>query len=191
MTRMMQAVLSETFRPLKRVEFDQLAAAGAFERERVELVRGVLVEMAPIGPDHDDVVEVLNELLMPALVGRARIRVRSSFAASDDSEPLPDLLLVEAHVPRGVHRHPSTALLAIEVAENSLRFDRKVKAALYAEAGVPEYWLIDLVHRAVEVYSRPVKGKYQRTSKHSGADVLRPRAFPDVEVPLARVFPPG
>ena len=112
-----------------------------------------------------------------------------SFAASDDSEPQPDLMIVDKQVPRGLHRHPGTALLAIEVAESSLRFDRKVKAALYAEAGIPEYWLFDVVHRLVEVYSRPVKGKYQRMSKHSGDDVLSPRAFPDVEVPLAKVFP--
>jgi len=188
---MMEAAISETLRPLKRVEFDRLAEAGVFEGERVELVRGVLVEMAPIGPDHDDVVEVLTEVFVPALKGRARVRVQSSFAASEDSEPQPDLLVVDKSVPRGVHEHPSQALLAIEVAESSLRFDREVKARVYAEAGIPEYWIFDVAHRSVEVYAVPVAGRYTEVRTVSADEMLSPRAFPDVAVPLGQVFPPA
>lgn len=184
---MMEPAISEALRPLSRQEYDRLVAMGLFENERVELVRGVVVEMAPIGADHCDVVEVLTELLVPALKGRARVRVQSSFAASDDSEPEPDVLVVDKAVPRGVHEHPASALLAIEVAESSQRFDRDVKARLYAEAGIPEYWIVDVVHRVVEVFREPSKGRYLEVSKHA-AGVLNPRAFPDVAVPLADLF---
>jgi Uma2 family endonuclease len=189
MARTMEQAISEALRPLKRVEFDQLANVGAFENERVELVRGVLVEMAPIGPDHCDVVELLNELLMPALKGRARVRVQLAFAASDESEPQPDILILGREVPRGVHRHPESALLAIEVAESSLKFDRTVKARLYAEAGIPEYWVFDVPHATVEIFTCLRDGKYREISRHSRSEVLRLSAFPDVEVPLAEVFP--
>jgi Uma2 family endonuclease len=191
MQSMMQAVVDEgqAVRRLTRAEFDQLVDAGAFMDERVELVRGVLVEMSPIGEDHCQAVEILNELFTPKLVGRARVRVQMALAASDESEPQPDMLIVHRKYKRGTGDHPAKAVLAIEVASSSLHYDRSVKAALYAESGVPEYWLVDVVHRAVEVYSRPVKGKYQRMTTHAGREVISPRAFPDVTVRVAALFP--
>ena len=105
----------ENFRPLRRAEFDKLVAAGAFDDERIELLDGVLVPMSPIGPPHSSAVDALTEILVVALQGRARVRVQNPFAASDISEPQPDLLVVA----RGDYRadHPRTAHLAIEVAE--------------------------------------------------------------------------
>lgn len=173
-------------RPLKRAEFDQLVELGAFEGERVELVRGVLVEMAPQGVPHANVVEVLTELLIGALRGRARVRSQLPFAASDESELEPDLAVLEKSSSR--KDHPSSALLLVEVADSSLAFDRKVKANIYAEARVPEYWVIDTSRQQVEVYSRPSGGTYKRVERHGRTAVLSLRAFPDVSIRLAELF---
>lgn len=186
---MLARAISRTQRPLTRIEFDQLVEAGVFENERVELVRGEVVEMSPIGPDHCDVVEVLTEVLVPALKGRARTRVQSAFAASDDSEPQPDLLIVDGRIPRGQHRHPDAALLAIEVAESSLKYDRTVKAKLYAEAGIKEYWVFDVSRGAVEVFSCLRDGAYQEIQHYSRHETIHLSDFPDVAVVLSDVFP--
>jgi Uma2 family endonuclease len=116
---------------------------------RVELIHGRVVAMSPIGPAHASVVDRLAELLVPALVGRARVRIRQPFAASEDSEPEPDVAIV----PAGTYadRHPDRAWLIIEVAESSLDYDRETKAPMYARCGVPEYWIVDVAGRALEV----------------------------------------
>ena len=85
---------ADVIRPLRRVEFDQLVALGAFEDEKIELLDGELVAMSPIGTPHSAAVEYLNELLVLALHGRASVRCQSPFAASDLSEPEPDFIVV-------------------------------------------------------------------------------------------------
>lgn len=85
--------VAERIRPLRRVEFDQLVLAGCFEDERVELLFGAIVEMSPPDPSHDHSITVLAELLIRQLGGRARVRVQSSYAASEYSEPVPDIVI--------------------------------------------------------------------------------------------------
>ena len=77
----MAASVAEVIRPLRRVEYDQLVALGAFQDERIELLDGALVAMGPIGPPHSSAVQELSELLLPALLGRARVRTQQPFAA--------------------------------------------------------------------------------------------------------------
>jgi Uma2 family endonuclease len=86
-------------------------------------------------------------------------------------------------------RHPDNTLLLIEVAESSLRKDRRIEAALYARAGVAEYWIVALPEKIVEVYGAPRDGAYTKVTKHGPADVLHPAAFPDIAVPVADVLP--
>src|SRR6185369_9765060 len=110
-----------------RAEYDQLVAMGVFDNEKVELIKGFIVRMSPTGVPHASVVQALNELFVLALVpsGRASIRIQSPFAASDDSEPEPDV----AVLPPGPYRddHPKAAFLVIEVSESSPRYDRGEK----------------------------------------------------------------
>lgn len=84
----------DRLRPLRRVEYDRLVEMGAFEGQRVELLYGMVVAMSPHGPPHDSSIEELNELLVRALAGRARVRIQFAFAASDGSEPEPDVAVV-------------------------------------------------------------------------------------------------
>jgi Uma2 family endonuclease len=167
-------------RPLKRAEYDQLVAAGAFENERVELLEGMVVKMNPKGPPHEDAIQELNRLLVLAVVGRATVRIQSSFAASDRSEPEPDL----AVVPLGRYKmeHPKVAYLVIEVADSSLAHDRNVKAPVYAAAGVPEYWIVNLIDGVIEVSTHPKAGAYTKTQLYRRGTSITPSELPYVTI---------
>jgi Uma2 family endonuclease len=177
---------SESFRPLRRVEFEQLAALGAFEDERVELLDGVLVPMSPIGTRHASATDALTEILVRALAGRARVRIQNPFAASDISEPQPDVLVA----PLGDYRadHPADALLIIEVAESSLPKDRGAKLRIYAEKNTPEYWIVDVAAQRIEVYTEPSVGKFQSLRVFAPGVAIALVRFPDVSVQVADVF---
>ena len=173
-------------RRLTRKEYDRLAELGFFVGERVELVRGIVVRMSPIGPGHADPIDRLTEWLVPALVGRARVRIQQPLVAFDESEPEPDV----AVVPIGPYAkaHPHRAHLLIEVAESSLAYDRETKAPLYAASEVSEYWIVDVTARAVEVYTAPVEGRYTSFVRLGLADVLRSLAFPEIAFPVSDLF---
>lgn len=175
-----------TVRPLRRAEYDRLIEMGAFEEERVELLEGMLLPMSPQGGPHAYAIELLDELLHDALRGRARIRVQMPFAASDISEPEPDI----AVVPRGRRRqeHPSQAHLLIEVADSERRGHRDRKVRIYAQAGVPELWIIDLSTQHITTYRRPAGDSFLEVEEHGPKATLRIAAFPDVAVPLADLF---
>jgi len=176
----------EIARPIRRHEYDKMVALGLFEGERVELLYGVIVVMSPKGAPHESAIEELTMLLAPPLLGRAKVRIQSSFAASDGSEPEPDV----AVVPLGDHRddHPSSAFLLIEVADSSLAVDLGVKAQLYAESGVPEYWVVNVRDKVVVVHSEIAGGVYTRIEPFRSGARLRPTAFPDLEIAVSDVL---
>ena len=159
---------------------------GLFEGERVELIYGVVVEMSPKGDRHDGVIEWLNERLVLGLAQRASVRVQSAFAASDGSRPEPDLAIVD----RSDHRlgHPTEAHLIIEVAESSLKYDRDVKSKLYAECGVPEYWIVNLVDDIVEVHTDVVRGVYTSVMPERRGGTVAPQAFGDVVLDVSELL---
>jgi hypothetical protein len=137
------------------------------------------------GVPHAGVIELLTEMLVPALVKRARVRVQLPFAIGDDTELLPDLAIV----PRNETRddHPSHAELIIEVAESSERYDRLVKAPLYARARATEYWLIDVAREAVTVFSRPRRDGYTKEQRVTSGELAVP-GFPDVKIIVEDLF---
>jgi Uma2 family endonuclease len=173
-------------RPLRRVEYDKLISLGAFQDEKIELIEGLLVPMSPIGAPHSSAVQRLNAFFVMALAGRAAVRPQSPFAAHELSEPEPDLAIV----PPGDYEddHPDRAYLIIEVAESSLSFDRGAKLRLYAASGVPEYWIVNLVDRLIEVYTEPTGAGYARVERFERGQSLRPKQFPDVELRVTDVM---
>ena len=180
------AISAEIVRPLRRAEYDALVAIGAFQDERIELLNGALVPMSPIGPPHSSAVQKLLELLLPALLGRATVRAQSPFAAHELSEPEPDI----AVVPQGDYAiaHPSQAYLVIEVADSSLAADRDAKLQVYALSGVPEYWIVNLRERCIEVHTTPAGRAYTATTRVEHSQGVRLLHFPDVEVRVSDVI---
>ena len=120
--------------------------------DRVELIRGEIVEMSPIGRRHSAFVNNFTQLLVVRLAGRAIVAVQGPVVLADDTEPEPDLAVIRRRpVPyKEREAHAEDVLLLIEVAESSLAYDRSTKLRLYAEAGIPEYWIVDMDSRTVE-----------------------------------------
>jgi len=178
--------LAERQRLLGRDEYERMFDAGFFHDERVELIRGLVIRMSPQKPLHADVTQALHEMLTLRLVGRAGVRVQSPFVAGDDSLPEPDLAVVAPG--RRKKAHPNQAFLIIEVADSSLKLDRQEKAELYARAGVPEYWVVNLVDRVVERHSDPGGTAYARVTPFRGGETIQLLAFPDVAIRVDEVF---
>jgi Uma2 family endonuclease len=181
-------VAHQPIRRLKRAEYDLLVKHGVFGDERVELLFGTVVAMSPIDPAHNEAVARINQRLILALAGRAVVRCQSSFAASDDSEPEPDIYVT----PLGDYwdDHPSRAFLVIEVARSSLAYDRDEKASLYSTSQVEEYWVVDQVNGVVEVRRDRHDGAWRTIASYRRGDRIAPLAFPDVEIEVSEVLPP-
>jgi Uma2 family endonuclease len=171
---------SQPVRLLSRREYDRLVDLGWFADEPIELLRGVLVTMSPQGRAHASALEFFNEQLVLQLAGRHGVRPQLPFAADDWSEPEPDLAVVRKDP--SLRDHPSEALLVVEIASSSLALDRGLKRTIYAEVGIPEYWIVDVNGRTVEVHTRPDGGRYSRVQTLHDGDVLRPTLLPEVAI---------
>jgi Uma2 family endonuclease len=185
---MANAIDRSLVRGLHRGEYEKLAELGAFDDERVELLYGIVVVMSPKGPRHESALQRLTRVFVRHFEGRATVRIQASFAASDGSEPEPDLALV----PLGEYdeAHPSVAYLLVEVAQSSLEMDRTTKAQLYAECGVPEYWVVNLVDSVVEVHTEPVRGAYSSVTPFRRGEIMQLREFADARIAVEDVLPP-
>ncbi len=174
--------------PMSRHQYDRLVEIGEFGPEdRFELLEGYLITMSPHDPRHSNVIIVLTELLARALPPGLQLLVQLPIAATDGSQPEPDLAVVT----RGDYRreHPKTALLVIEVANTSHRIDLGPKAQIYAAAGVVEYWVIDVVANVVHRHLGPAAGGYGESTEHTTGR-LRSTAVPEFEVDLDDLLAP-
>lgn len=159
-------------RPLRRVEYERLVEDGLLgDDEPVELLEGAIVEMMTEGPRHRWLIDGLQDHLSWNLSRSLRVTTGHPFAAGDLSEPEPDLAVIRRGS-YGPDRHPDTALLLIEVAHSSLPKDLGIKVRVYAAAGVPEYWVVDLVHDIVHVFSDPSARGYARHVEHTFDEAL-------------------
>ncbi len=175
-------------RPLLRKEYDQMVDAGLFVDERIELIHGVLVHMSPQGEDHVSSVVAMTRLLILALDGRAEVRPQVPYAASPTSEPEPDLAVTT--LPAGRRsEHPTSALLVVEVSDSSLTRDRNVKTPIYAENGVPEYWIVDIQHDVLIVHRDPADGTYRQVRTLQRGEHVTLLAFPDVTFAVDQILP--
>lgn len=163
-------------------EYAEMARVGILrDDDRVELIDGEIVEMAPIGPDHAGSVDAIYELLVRELSGLAQVRAQNPIRLDAFNQPQPDFALLRRRDDfyRSAHPTPADVLLIVEVADTSLSTDRAVKLPLYARAGLPEVWLVDLAHGVISVHREPGPGGYRRTSTGRPGDLLRPLAWPD------------
>jgi Uma2 family endonuclease len=164
-------------------EYYRMAEAGIFsEDEGVELIDGEIVQMPPIGSRHAARVDHLTRLLTHAVGDRAIVRVQGPIRLGPHSEPQPDLALLHPQPDYYAQAHPGPGdvFLVIEVADTSVGFDREVKMPLYAGAGIPETWLVDLDGDDITVSRQPTAAGYRAVRRLQRGQSLAPEAFPAV-----------
>jgi Uma2 family endonuclease len=167
--------------PLRKYRFTveqyrRMGEMGLFAAaQRVELIHGEIVEINPIKSPHADCVDKLAEWLIIHFHQQAIVRIQNPITLDDHSEPEPDLVLAKRK-PGGyrlAHPAPAEVILIIEVADSSADKDRHIKLPLYAAAGIPEAWLVDLNELAVEVHTQPSAQGYSSIHIFRLGDVLR------------------
>ncbi|MEM9919751.1 MAG: Uma2 family endonuclease [Bacteroidota bacterium] len=144
-------------------EYHQLAEIGILkESDRVELLYGDIITMSPIKSAHAGMVNLLNRLLIRKLLDEAIVTCQNPIELDKYSQPEPDLAIVKVRADDYSSQHPGPedVYLVIEVADSSLEKDRQVKGPLYAKAGIPEYWIINLSDRQIEIHREPKDGAY-------------------------------
>jgi Uma2 family endonuclease len=172
--------------PIHRIDvgtYERMVATGALEGLPIELLEGLLVEVSPQGEEHAATIVYLTRHLVTA---NASLRVQLPLETEWGAVPEPDLALVEALHPR--HRHPRTALLAVEVAVSSHKKDRETKADMYAWAPVPTYWLVDVPAEAVEVRTEPGPDGYGRCEIYGLGTKVPSPAEGVADLDVAEVF---
>jgi Uma2 family endonuclease len=173
----------------RRVEYDRLVDQGMFDGERLELLDGVLVVREPQGSSHAALVDHIGRTLAAAFGPGWHPRHHAPLALDDASEPEPDVAIVPGAPRDYLRAHPATAALIVEVADSSLRLDRRLKARLYAQAGLADYWLVNLVDRVVEVHREPHAGVYGSIVRLGPPATVSPLALPSAVIPVADLLP--
>lgn len=184
------AVASAEIHRWTREEYERMAAKGLFPPDaRVELIEGIVYDMTPQSSFHSTGLRALQESLRPVFSSGYDLRVQMPLVLGDDSEPGPDLAVVPGTFEDYAYSHPTTAVLAVEVADSSLLRDRRLKIPLYARAGIPEAWLLNLKRTVLEVYRDPVDGAYRSRTVLRPGESVSPLARPDVSLAVADFFP--
>lgn len=181
--------------PLRRftlAEYYAMAEAGILtEDDRVELIDGVIVEMAPVGSRHVGVVNGYTRALTEAVGRRAVVQVQSPIRLDDGTEPQPDIVLLQERpdLYGSGHAGPQDILLVIEVADTSVDYDRNEKLPRYARAGIPEVWLTILPDRVIEAHTEPADGRYAVRRIFAPGDTISPACFPDIALSVDEILP--
>lgn len=175
-------------------EYYRLGDLGFFDGKRVQLIEGEIIEMAPIGSPHATGVALTAELFRETFGKGFYVRTQSPIDASDISQPEPDVAVISGKIRDYSEAHPQTALLAVEVSDSTLSFDRTVKSRLYARTGIEEYWILDLKGRRLEVYRKrtedPTLGfVYSEQIVLTEDQSVAPLAKPDSEINVADMLP--
>lgn len=181
-----------TRRKFTVAEYYEMAEAGILgEDDRVELIEGEIVEMAPIGSLHTSTVARLTELLSDRFASQALVWVQNPVHLTEFSEPQPDLALLTRRDDFYASAHPSPGdvLLVIEVTKASADYDRGVKAPLYASAGIQELWIVDLNASIVEIHRQPRRRRYSQVNILEKGESVSPLAFPDTSLAVADMLP--
>ncbi len=169
-------------------EYHRMGEAGLFEEQRVELLEGNIVDMSPIHAGHAGMVNLLAHMLRQQLGSAYILTVQNPVSLDRLSEPQPDLAILRYRPDyyQKEHPEPKDVLLLIEVADTSLDKDRQVKLPLYARAGIPEGWIVNLPEQQLECYTGPTGDGYARRTDYRAGD--RPDHPLLGELEVARIF---
>lgn len=180
-----------------RQEYERLTEMGFFgPEERLELIEGEIVRKMPQNSPHATGITLTAEALRPLLPPDHHIRIQLPLALGDHNEPEPDVAIVMG-TPRDYRNaHPMSALLIVEVSDTSLAMDRATKAAIYARAGIPEYWIINLNDRQLEIHTNPgpvrthrLGHAYQVITWHNATTTIAPLFAPKLELTVGDLLP--
>jgi len=172
-------------------QYELMVESGAFAgefRQRVELIRGEIRQMNPIGHPHTVVVDFLNAWSFRVSTLHKLVRIQETIRLPDsDSAPEPDVVWA---IEKRYTNHPevSDVLLLVEVAETSLATDCGEKAILYSESGIPEYWVVDIEGRKLIVHREPGSDGYGDKRELAGDDVICPQCDPEAQLRVSDVF---
>jgi len=180
-----------------RQEYERMVEAGVFPPgERMELVDGEVLKMTPQGSVHATALLLAEEALRTAFGAGAHVRVQLPLGLDPTSEPEPDVTVVVGSLRDYRDAHPTSALLAVEVADTTLLYDREQKGSLYARAGVADYWIVNLLDRCVEVYRDPALMPqarygwgYRTQLRFSRGDHISPLAASQARVAVTDLLP--
>ena len=181
-----------TRRRLNADNFLNMVRSGILDADdRIELIEGDLIDMAPIGTEHASLTDWFTQQLVLAIGSQGIVRIQSSLFLDQQSQPQPDVQVLQARPDYYRKAHPCAAdvLLLIEIADSTARFDRGVKVPLYARHGVVEVWLVDLTRRCVEVYRdpQPANGEYRQMTIHRQGQLV-PQDLPQVSITVEQLF---
>lgn len=178
-------------RVLTVAEYHRMGEAGILtEDDRVELIEGELIAMAPIGSAHSGTVNGLTRLLVLAVGNRGVVAVQNPVQLDNLSEPQPDFSVLKPRDDdyRRATPRPDEVLLIVEIADSSLAYDRNVKRSLYARHGIPEFWIVNLTAGEVEVCRSPAGGTYTALSRAGRDAVLEIQLLPGTAIPVAALL---
>lgn len=174
-----------------RMDLQRMVESRILDPEaRIELLDGEIVDMPPMGPLHGHAISWANGMLVRAFGAEWVVRVQLDLALDDYNQPVPDFALLTARRMRELTDHPSLVDLVIEVSDSSLSYDRIRKAAAYARAGIPEYWIVNLPQRRLEVHRQPdpASGTWRERLELREDEVCQPLARPETSIRVAELL---
>jgi len=178
---------------MTREQYYRLGDLGFFQNRRVELIRGEVVLMSPMNEPHYSSIALTADRLRDVFGSAYYVRTQAPLDLGADLDPEPDVAVVPG-APRDYSSAPTIALLIVEVADTSLFYDTTTKAGLYAEKGIPEYWVLDLVNRQLLVFRDPTAiaaggAAYRTHLTLSPSDSVSPLAVPAASIAVADLLP--
>ena len=181
----------------KRVEYERMVDCGVLgSGDRVELIDGLLLVAEPQSSPHYTAIMLVERALARAFGDGWVIRAQAPVALDDASEPEPDVAVVRGSIRDYSTAHPAEPILVVEASVSSLAFDREHKGSLYARAGRPEYWIVNLVDRVLEVYRGPIADssapfgwRYDQREVLGGSARVTPLAAPRSSIAVAQLLP--
>ena len=172
-------------------DYHKMSDMGIFDySDHLELIKGEIIQMSPIGSKHASCINKLNRMLNQKLVDEVIISIQNPIKLEDDSEPQPDVVLLKYRSDFYAEEHPkfSDILLLIEVADSSINYDRNVKIPLYAENKINQVWLIDLNEEYLEIYNNPESNYYRNMQKLSRKDTINLNILSSIEIQVSNLF---
>ena len=194
--RVQVAVSGVQRRKFSKAEYYRMAEMGFFNGQRVELIDGEVILMSPQEAGHATAVELVARILEKAFGEGYHVRDQKPLDLGEGHEPEPDAAVVIGSPRDYAQAHPKTAVLVVEVALSSVDYDRVVKGSLYAKSGIPEYWLLNLRERRLEVFREPVPMPeqifgfgYKSMRIYLPDETVSPLAKPDAKIKVADMLP--